>query len=245
MGRHIAALSLLLTGCARVLAHIVASQCAGVTFTSSSSQGGILGMFFSDIWDSGAIARLHQLSPKYITYTAYAFIQISCLVDTVLSTLTTLFYQSSLLLVFLTLKSLPSSTVWSQFLITLIILITGSYSQCTYIVLHRKFSNWGHLLFHTPATLPTSPWKPCFLVLSFKAFSEFLLSYWSAPTALFITRPVFSAFSLPKKLSFFTLPSVQRMPCLIKSSYLFFFIFYNPRVTKYRNNVLDRVRSNK
>lgn len=104
-------------------------------------------------------------------------------------------------------KSLPRSTVWSQYLINLIILITepGSYFQCTYIVLHRKFSNWGHLLFHTPATLPASPWKTCFLVLSFKAFSEFLLSYWSAPTSLFITRPVFSAFSLPTKPSFFHL----------------------------------------
>lgn len=174
---------------------------------------------------------------QYITYTASTFAQISY---SVLSTPTTLFYQSSLL-VFLMCKSLPRSTVWSQYLITLIILIIepGSYSQCTCIVFHKKFSNWGNLLFHTTATLPTPPWMPCFHVLSSKAFSEFLLSYWSIPPALFITRPGFSAFSLPTKLSFLTLSFMQRMPFFIKSNYLFFFLFYNLNVTKYRNNVSE------
>lgn len=115
MGRHIAALRLLLTGCVWVLAHIAASQCAGVTFASFSSQWDILGKFFNDIWDSGAITRLHQLPATYITYTDYTFIQISCLVNPVLSTLSTLFYQSYLLLIFLTCNSLLSSTVWSQY----------------------------------------------------------------------------------------------------------------------------------
>lgn len=174
---------------------------------------------------------------QYITYTASTFAQISY---SVLSTPTTLFYQSSLL-VFLMCKSLPRSTVWSQYLITLIILIIepGSYSQFTCIVFHKKFSNWGNLLFHTTATLPTPPWMPCFHVLSSKAFSEFLLSYWSIPPALFITRPGFSAFSLPIKLSFLTLSFMQRMPFFIKSNYLFFFLFYNLNVTKYRNNVSE------
>lgn len=119
----------------------------------------------------------------------------------VLSTPTPLFYLSSLL-VFLPCKSLPRSTVWSQYLITLIILIIepGPYSQCTCIVFHKKFSNWGNLFFHTTATLPAPPWKLCFHILSFKAFSEFHLSYWSTPTALFITRPGFSAFSSYKAL---------------------------------------------
>lgn len=165
MGRHIAALRLLLTGCAWVLAHIAASQCDGVTFASSSSQWDILGTFFNDIWDSGAIAQLHQLPAVYITYAACTFIQISCLVNPVQSTWSTLFYQHYLLLKFLTCKSLPSSTLWSQYLITLIIFITqpGSYLQCTYIVIHRKFSNWDHLLFDSPATLPTSPESHAFL----------------------------------------------------------------------------------
>lgn len=158
----------------------------------------------------------------------------------VLSTPTPLFHLSSLL-VFLPCKSLPRSTVWSQYLITLIILIIepGPYSQCTCIVFHKKFSNWGNLFFHTTATLPAPPWKLCFHILSFKAFSEFHLSYWSTPTALFITRPGFSAFSLPTKLSFLTLSSMQRMPCFIKSNYLFFFLFYNLHVTKYRNNLSE------
>lgn len=136
---------------------------------------------------------------QYITYTASTFAQISY---SVLSTPTTLFYQSSLL-VFLMCKSLPRSTVWSQYLITLIILIIepGSYSQFTCIVFHKKFSNWGNLLFHTTATLPTPPWMPCFHVLSSKAFSEFLLSYWSiSPSSLHHKAWLFSFLSSYKAL---------------------------------------------
>lgn len=112
MGRHIAAPRLLLTGCVQVLAHIAASQCAGATFASFSLQWDILGTFFHDFWDSGAIAL--PLSAA----TDSTFNQISCLVNTVLPTLTTSFQQSSLLLVFLTGKSAqihPVITVFDYF----------------------------------------------------------------------------------------------------------------------------------
>lgn len=60
-----------------VLAQRAASQCAGVTFASFSSQWDILDTFFNDISESDAIAQLHQLPPRYITYTASTFAQIS------------------------------------------------------------------------------------------------------------------------------------------------------------------------
>lgn len=135
-------------------------------------------------------------------------------------------------------------TVWSQDLITSVILITepGSRSQCTCIVLPRKFSIWGHLLFHSPATLPTHLHA-----------SQAFLSWASRPfqSFSFLTDPL-PQLSSPQGLSFqhsfflqstflSTLSSMQRMPCLIKSKYLFPFLFYNPHDTKHWNNISEWV----
>lgn len=141
-----------------------------------------------------------------------------------LSTPIPLFYQSSFP-VFLTCKFLPRSTMWSQYMITLniLIIVPRPYSQCTCIAFHKKFSNWGNLSFHITATLPAPPWKPCFHVLSFKAFSEFLLSYWSTPTSLFITKPGFWAFSLPYKALF--LPFLLCRECPASTNQIIYFSF--------------------
>lgn len=175
----------------------------------------------------GTKHTVHLLLPRFLT-------------QSVLSTPTPLFYQSSLLL-FLTCKSLPRSTVWSQHMITLIILIIepGPYSQCTCIVFH-KYSAAEVIFYSIP--------KPHCLHLH---ESHAFMSWASRPfqSFSFLTDPLpqlissqglafqFSLFLT--KLSFLTLSSMQRMPHFIKSNYLIFFLFYKLHVTKYRNNVSE------
>lgn len=186
-----------------------------VPFTSFSSQWDVLGMLFNDISDSGAIAQLHQLPPRYIIYNVSIFAQFSYSVCAILANIIILpELSSSIFNMQISAEVYRVITVYDYF-------NYFNYWGWTLLPMHlrcyhKKFSNWGNLLFNTTAAMPVTPWKPCFHVLSFEAFSEFLLSYWSTPTVLFITRPGFSAFCLPYKLSFLTLFSMQRMPCFIK-----------------------------
>lgn len=140
--------------------------------------------------------------------------------QSVLSTPTPLFYQSSLL-VFLTCKSLLRSTVWSQYMITLTLLIIepGPYSQCICTVF-TKIST-------TEVIFCSIPQPHCLCLHGSHAFMSWALRPFQSFS--FLTDPLLRlsssqdlAFQLSlffTKLSFLTLFSMQRMPCFIKSNF--------------------------
>lgn len=161
--------------------------------------------------------------------------------QSVLSSPTSLFYQSSLL-VFLTCKSLLRSTVWSQYMITLIILIieAGPYFQCTCIVITKNSA--------TEIIFCSIPQPQCLWLHESHAFMSWALRPFQSFSFLIDPLPQFSSSQgLAFQLSVFPtsslfLPCFLCRECLASSNNFFYLIpiflfnLCNLHVTKYKNN---------
>lgn len=216
-----------------------ASQCAQGTFASFSSQWDVLGTFFNDISDSDAFAHLHQLPPRYITYSASTFAQISysvCAIHTNAIILPELF--SSIFNMKISAQVYHVITVCDYF-------NYFDYWAWTLVPMHLhcfpQKNPAAEVIFYSipnPHCLHLHE-RHAFMSWASRPFQSFSFHTDPLPQLISSQGLAFQFSLFLTKLSFLTLSSMQRMPSFIKSNYLFFFLFYNLHVTKYRNNVSE------
>lgn len=127
--------------------------------------------------------------------------------------------------------------MWSQCLITLVTLIIGTWScsQCTCIVVPRKFSMRSSFVSFHPHYLQPHKSK-AFSSRASRPFKSF--SFLTDPLRLLPLSQ-----GLPFQSSFF-LQNPLFLPCLLRTepplwSNQCIFLFYNPQLTKHRNNVSE------